>query len=114
MTRLLANDDQRKVFEEHFHGRTIFTPKYVNWTPTILRQMWNVRGSQIPLPNALFITKILEHFGVSLHGETKNSRLSEGFSPVRERLTWEGEILGYTRGFSPERGLARLSESDLA
>ncbi|KAF1866107.1 hypothetical protein Lal_00043060 [Lupinus albus] len=28
MTRLLTNDDQRKVFEEHFHGRTIFTPKY--------------------------------------------------------------------------------------
>ncbi|KAF1891890.1 hypothetical protein Lal_00016920 [Lupinus albus] len=43
-----------------------------------------------------------------------DSRLSEGFSPGRERLTWEGEILGYTEGFSPERGLARLSESSLA
>ncbi|KAF1881565.1 hypothetical protein Lal_00021420 [Lupinus albus] len=42
-----------------------------------------------------------------------DSRLSEGFSPGRERLTWEGEILGYTKGFSPERGLARLSESGL-
>ncbi|KAF1892515.1 hypothetical protein Lal_00010981 [Lupinus albus] len=37
-----------------------------------------------------------------------------GFSPGRERLTWEGEILGYTGGFSPERGLVRLSESGLA
>ncbi|KAF1866413.1 hypothetical protein Lal_00017796 [Lupinus albus] len=39
-----------------------------------------------------------------------DSRLSEGFSSGRERLTWEGEILGYTEGFSPERGLSRLSE----
>ncbi|KAF1862601.1 hypothetical protein Lal_00014141 [Lupinus albus] len=30
LTRLLANDEQRKVFEEHFHGRTIFTPKFAN------------------------------------------------------------------------------------
>ncbi|KAF1884323.1 hypothetical protein Lal_00033496 [Lupinus albus] len=28
LTRLLANDAQRKVFEENFHGRAIFTPKY--------------------------------------------------------------------------------------
>ncbi|KAF1870393.1 hypothetical protein Lal_00003599 [Lupinus albus] len=27
---LLANDAQRKVFEENFHGRAIFTPKYGN------------------------------------------------------------------------------------
>ncbi|KAF1869477.1 hypothetical protein Lal_00022885 [Lupinus albus] len=30
LTRLLANDAQRKVFEENFHGRAIFTPKYAN------------------------------------------------------------------------------------
>ncbi|KAF1898710.1 hypothetical protein Lal_00028231 [Lupinus albus] len=30
LTRLLANDAQRKVFEENFHGRSIFTPKYGN------------------------------------------------------------------------------------
>ncbi|KAF1881699.1 hypothetical protein Lal_00032170 [Lupinus albus] len=30
LTRLLANDAQRKVFEENFHGRAIFTPKYDN------------------------------------------------------------------------------------
>ncbi|KAF1866328.1 hypothetical protein Lal_00024334 [Lupinus albus] len=30
LTRLLANDAQRKVFEENFHGRAIFTPKYSN------------------------------------------------------------------------------------
>ncbi|KAF1860326.1 hypothetical protein Lal_00037665 [Lupinus albus] len=42
---------------------------------------------------------------------SKSSAVSVmGFSPVRERLTWEGEILGYTGGFSPERGLARLRE----
>ncbi|KAF1886072.1 hypothetical protein Lal_00021353 [Lupinus albus] len=39
-----------------------------------------------------------------------DSRLSESFSPGRERLTWEGEILGYTGGFSPERELSRLGE----
>ncbi|KAF1879086.1 hypothetical protein Lal_00047758 [Lupinus albus] len=33
--------------------------------------MWHVRGSQSSLPYAIFITKILEHFGVSLEGETK-------------------------------------------
>ncbi|KAF1878047.1 hypothetical protein Lal_00041796 [Lupinus albus] len=32
------------------------------------------------------------------------------FSPERERITWEGEILGYTGGFSPERELSRLGE----
>ncbi|KAF1888436.1 hypothetical protein Lal_00011207 [Lupinus albus] len=37
----------------------------------IMRQMWNVRGSQSLLPYAFFIIKILEHFGVSLDGETK-------------------------------------------
>ncbi|KAF1878114.1 hypothetical protein Lal_00015100 [Lupinus albus] len=30
LTRLLENDAQRKVFEENFHGRAIFTPKYGN------------------------------------------------------------------------------------
>ncbi|KAF1878115.1 hypothetical protein Lal_00015101 [Lupinus albus] len=37
--------------------------------------------------------------------------MSEGFSLGRERFTWEGEILGYVDGFSPERELARLSEN---
>ncbi|KAF1892773.1 hypothetical protein Lal_00042667 [Lupinus albus] len=167
LTRLLANDAQRKLFEGNFHGRAIFTPKYsditgfglvcdwddydrkkfylsicriskeeierrkqqslgetvknrdilsagyltledrlvhyfltyvilpkfsnhsqisdielqlmfaikynikINWTEMIMQQMWHVRGSQSPLPYAIFITKILEHFGVSLDGETK-------------------------------------------
>ncbi|KAF1870796.1 hypothetical protein Lal_00030108 [Lupinus albus] len=43
----------------------------INWTKMIMNQMWHVRGSQIPLPYAIFITKILEHFGVPLEGETK-------------------------------------------
>ncbi|KAF1894603.1 hypothetical protein Lal_00031423 [Lupinus albus] len=168
LTRLLANDAQRKVFEENFHGRTIFTPKYgnvgnfnnknfltfaakrtistlslfaiskeeierrkqqslgetvknrdilsagyltledrlihyflsyvilpkfsnhsqisdielqlmyaikfnikINWTKMIMNQMWHVCGSQSLLPYTIFTTKILEHFGVSLDGETK-------------------------------------------
>ncbi|KAF1860200.1 hypothetical protein Lal_00040457 [Lupinus albus] len=50
LTRLLANEAQRKI---------------------IMQQMWHVRGTQIPLPYAIFITKILEHFGISLDGETK-------------------------------------------
>ncbi|KAF1864460.1 hypothetical protein Lal_00021883 [Lupinus albus] len=36
-----------------------------------MNQMWHVRGSQSPLPYAIFITKILEHFGIPLEGETK-------------------------------------------
>ncbi|KAF1894412.1 hypothetical protein Lal_00027109 [Lupinus albus] len=37
----------------------------------IMQQMCHVRGSQSLLPYAIFITKILKHFGVSLEGETK-------------------------------------------
>ncbi|KAF1876739.1 hypothetical protein Lal_00031555 [Lupinus albus] len=38
----------------------------INWTKMIMNQMWHVRGSQSPSPYFIFITKILEHFGVSL------------------------------------------------
>ncbi|KAF1863320.1 hypothetical protein Lal_00031320 [Lupinus albus] len=37
----------------------------------IMRQIWTVRGTQSPLPYAIFITNILDHFGVSTAGETK-------------------------------------------
>ncbi|KAF1863238.1 hypothetical protein Lal_00014701 [Lupinus albus] len=40
-------------------------------TYMLMQQMWHVRDSQSLLPYAIFITKILEHFGVSLDGETK-------------------------------------------
>ncbi|KAF1859078.1 hypothetical protein Lal_00000904 [Lupinus albus] len=43
----------------------------INWTKMIMNQMWHVRGSQSPFPYAIFITKILEHFGVPLEGETE-------------------------------------------
>ncbi|KAF1870780.1 hypothetical protein Lal_00025616 [Lupinus albus] len=43
----------------------------INWTKMIMQQMRHVRGSQISLPYAIFITKLLEHFGVPLEGETK-------------------------------------------
>ncbi|KAF1862630.1 hypothetical protein Lal_00013391 [Lupinus albus] len=43
----------------------------INWIKMIMNQMWHVRGSQSPLPYAIFITKILEHFGIPLEGETK-------------------------------------------
>ncbi|KAF1893049.1 hypothetical protein Lal_00024172 [Lupinus albus] len=43
----------------------------INWTQMIMRQIWIVRDSQSLLPYAIFITKILEHFGISLDGETK-------------------------------------------
>ncbi|KAF1862516.1 hypothetical protein Lal_00024417 [Lupinus albus] len=43
----------------------------INWTKMIMQQMWHVRGSQSSLPYGIFITKILEHFGISLDGETK-------------------------------------------
>ncbi|KAF1869409.1 hypothetical protein Lal_00045272 [Lupinus albus] len=102
----------------------MFAMKYnikINWTQMIMRQMWIVRGTQSPLPYAIFITNILEHFSVSTAGETKvalnlresnidvevvhswDPRLSEIFSLGRERFTWEGEILGHT-------GESRLGE----
>ncbi|KAF1860218.1 hypothetical protein Lal_00033414 [Lupinus albus] len=43
----------------------------INWTKMIMQQMWHVCGSQSPLPYAIFISKILENFGVPLEGETK-------------------------------------------
>ncbi|KAF1891798.1 hypothetical protein Lal_00031607 [Lupinus albus] len=43
----------------------------INWTKMIIQKMWHVHGSQSLLPYAIFITKILEHFGVSLVDETK-------------------------------------------
>ncbi|KAF1896094.1 hypothetical protein Lal_00043032 [Lupinus albus] len=43
----------------------------INWTKMIMNQMWHVGSSQSPLPYTIFITKILEHFGVPLEGETK-------------------------------------------
>ncbi|KAF1894376.1 hypothetical protein Lal_00027135 [Lupinus albus] len=43
----------------------------INWAKMIMYQMWHVRGSQSPLPYAIFITKILVHFGVPLEGEIK-------------------------------------------
>ncbi|KAF1870651.1 hypothetical protein Lal_00026105 [Lupinus albus] len=43
----------------------------INWAKMIMNQMWHVRGSQSLLPYAILIIKILEHFGVSLDGETK-------------------------------------------
>ncbi|KAF1891451.1 hypothetical protein Lal_00042957 [Lupinus albus] len=43
----------------------------INRTKMTMQKMWHVRGSQSPLPYAIFITKILEHFGVPLEGETK-------------------------------------------
>ncbi|KAF1872237.1 hypothetical protein Lal_00038023 [Lupinus albus] len=43
----------------------------INWTQMIIQQMWHVRSSQSLLSYVIFITKILEHFGVSLDGETK-------------------------------------------
>ncbi|KAF1894088.1 hypothetical protein Lal_00004006 [Lupinus albus] len=43
----------------------------INWTKMIMNQMWHVRGSQSPLPYAIFISKIFEHFSVPLEGETK-------------------------------------------
>ncbi|KAF1898725.1 hypothetical protein Lal_00028236 [Lupinus albus] len=49
-----------------------------------------------------------EH-SVSVHSSS-DPRLSERFSPERERITWEGEILDYTGRFSPERELPRLCE----
>ncbi|KAF1864636.1 hypothetical protein Lal_00039270 [Lupinus albus] len=52
----------------------MFAMKYnikINWTLIIMQQMWNVCGSQSLLSYAIFITKVLKLFSVSLDGETK-------------------------------------------
>ncbi|KAF1864788.1 hypothetical protein Lal_00039964 [Lupinus albus] len=41
LTRYIANDAQRKVFEEKFHGRAIFTPKYGDITGFGLACDWD-------------------------------------------------------------------------
>ncbi|KAF1870803.1 hypothetical protein Lal_00030115 [Lupinus albus] len=43
----------------------------INWTKMLMHQLWHVCGSQSSLPYAIFITKILEHFGVPIEGESK-------------------------------------------
>ncbi|KAF1878148.1 hypothetical protein Lal_00043759 [Lupinus albus] len=53
-----------------------------------MQQMLNFRDSQSMLPYAIFITKILEHFRVSLDGETKetlNLRESNNIEVVHVR-----------------------------
>ncbi|KAF1877046.1 hypothetical protein Lal_00033599 [Lupinus albus] len=62
---------------------------------------------------ASFGSSDVASFGSSNY-QSWDSRLNERFSLGRDRLTWEGEILGYTGGFSLERELARLSEGGLA
>ncbi|KAF1888174.1 hypothetical protein Lal_00008087 [Lupinus albus] len=140
LARILANDEQRKVFTEHFLGRPIFAPKFskeeidlckqmalgetdknidilvvgnlnlkdrmlhyylsyvimpkfsnhsqindielqlvydlkhnleINWALKLMRHMWSVRETNSLLPYAIIISKILEHFGVSMAGESK-------------------------------------------
>ncbi|KAF1863090.1 hypothetical protein Lal_00041077 [Lupinus albus] len=48
--------------------------------------------------------------GNGLACQSWKSRLSKRFSPERERITWEGEILGYIGRFSLERELPRRGE----
>ncbi|KAF1874306.1 hypothetical protein Lal_00013744 [Lupinus albus] len=43
----------------------------INWALTLMRHMWSVRETYSPLPYAIIISKILEHFGVLTVGESK-------------------------------------------
>ncbi|KAF1862607.1 hypothetical protein Lal_00014147 [Lupinus albus] len=64
----------KEEIESDIELQLMYAIKYnikINWAKMIMQQMWHVRGSQSLLPYAIFITKILEHFGVSLDGETK-------------------------------------------
>ncbi|KAF1895921.1 hypothetical protein Lal_00033926 [Lupinus albus] len=58
-------------FDLNFKGGNRKFNIKINWTKMIMNQMWHVRGSQCLLPYAIFITKILEYFGIPLEGETK-------------------------------------------
>ncbi|KAF1879874.1 hypothetical protein Lal_00014174 [Lupinus albus] len=43
----------------------------INWALTGMNHMWSVRETNSPLPYAIIISNILEHFGVSTVGESK-------------------------------------------
>ncbi|KAF1877942.1 hypothetical protein Lal_00049334 [Lupinus albus] len=89
----------------HLHGINFDLPHVIEHVPTYVG-MEHVGGDMfesVPHGDAIFMKY-----------QSWDSHLSEGFSPGRERLTWDSEILGYTEGFSPERELARLSENGLA
>ncbi|KAF1891469.1 hypothetical protein Lal_00039599 [Lupinus albus] len=43
----------------------------VNWALTVMNHMWSVRETNNPLPYAIIISNILEHFCVSTAGESK-------------------------------------------
>ncbi|KAF1896128.1 hypothetical protein Lal_00042894 [Lupinus albus] len=82
LTRLLANNEQRKVFEEHFSRisqsqqsqnaishqgeTTLAQARILQYRPGFHPPM----VLQLPWSHNLY-TKILEHFGVSTDGETK-------------------------------------------
>ncbi|KAF1888435.1 hypothetical protein Lal_00011206 [Lupinus albus] len=72
-------------------------------------EIFNGKGT-IPWREGNTYADRLAAFGVSSKYQSWKSLLSERFSPERERITWEGEILDYTGGFSPERELSRLGE----
>ncbi|KAF1896108.1 hypothetical protein Lal_00042872 [Lupinus albus] len=85
----------------------------INCSQMIMRQMWNVRGSQSPLPYAIFITKFLEHFVVSLNGETKMAfNLRESKIDVEVVHKMEFSLDPDFLGFLPGRDLARLGEGE--
>ncbi|KAF1870539.1 hypothetical protein Lal_00025666 [Lupinus albus] len=48
--------------------------------------------------------------GITMCARSWKPRLIQRFSLERERCIWEGEILGYTGGFSPERELYHPGE----
>ncbi|KAF1896041.1 hypothetical protein Lal_00033429 [Lupinus albus] len=84
----------------------------INWAKMIMNKMWHVCGSQSLLPYAIFITKILEHFGVPLEGETKvalNLRESKVDIEVVHKIGFVIDpivrIYGHLRGGGGELGV---------
>ncbi|KAF1866064.1 hypothetical protein Lal_00013501 [Lupinus albus] len=63
----------------------------INCSLMIMQQMWHVRSSQSPLPYDIFITNILEHFGVSLDGETKIA-LNLRESKIDVEVFWKSRL----------------------
>ncbi|KAF1885745.1 hypothetical protein Lal_00008482 [Lupinus albus] len=68
--------EQQQGFGETVKNKDILSTGYLKLEEYKLgiddnEAKWNVRGSQSLFPYAIFITKILEHFSVSLDGETK-------------------------------------------
>ncbi|KAF1866095.1 hypothetical protein Lal_00043523 [Lupinus albus] len=89
LTKLLANDAQRKVFQENFHGRAIFTPKYGDITRFGLVCEWDdYDRKKFYLSICRIYKEEIERRKQQSLGETVKNKdiLSAGYLTLEDRL----------------------------